>query len=38
LDLFRIGIEVEQNSSRHTLVLADEPEQDVLGTDVVMAE
>ncbi len=37
-DLVEIGAEVEQHLRRHTLALADEAEQDVLGADVVVAE
>src|SRR5262249_43519848 len=37
-DLFGVGIEVEQDPRRNALVLAHEPEQDVLGADVVVAE
>ena len=37
-DLLRVGVEVEQDARGDALVLADEPEQDVLGADVVVAE
>src|SRR5262249_32058329 len=37
-DLLRVRVEVEQDARRDALVLADEPEQDVLGADVVVAE
>ena len=37
-DLFRIRVEVEQDPCGDSLVLAHEPEQDVLGADVVVAE
>ncbi|GBD46468.1 hypothetical protein HRbin41_01295 [bacterium HR41] len=37
-DLFGVGVEIEQNPRRDTLVLAHEAEQDVLGADVVVAE
>src|SRR5205085_5576581 len=37
-DLLRVGVEVEQDPGRDALVLAHEPEQDVLGADVVVAE
>src|SRR4029079_8131266 len=37
-DLLRIGVEVEEDARRDALVLADEPEQDVLGADVVVTE
>ena len=37
-DLLRVGVEVEQDAGRDALVLAHEPEQDVLGADVVVAE
>jgi hypothetical protein len=37
-DLLRVGVEVEQDAGGDALVLADEPEQDVLGADVVVAE
>ena len=37
-DLLRVGVEVEQDPGGDALVLADEPEQDVLGADVVVAE
>src|ERR1700756_4315778 len=34
-DLPGVGVEVEQDAGRHTLVLTHQPEQDVLGADVV---
>ena len=37
-DLLGVGVEVEQDPRCDTLVLAHEPEQDVLGADVVVAE
>ena len=37
-DLLGVGVEVEQDACRDALVLAHEPEQDVLGADVVVAE
>ena len=37
-DLLGVGVEVEQDAGGHALVLAHEPEQDVLGADVVVAE
>ena len=37
-DLLGVGVEVEQDPRRDALVLAHEPEQDVLGADVVVAE
>src|ERR671922_198128 len=37
-DLLGVGIEVEQDARRDTLVFADQPEQDVLGADVVVTE
>ena len=37
-DLLGVGVEVEQDPRRDSLVLAHEPEQDVLGADVVVAE
>src|SRR5262249_39029699 len=37
-DLLGIGVEVEQDPRGDALVLAHEPEQDVLGADVVVAE
>ena len=37
-DLLRVGVEVEQDAGGDALVLAHEPEQDVLGADVVVAE
>jgi hypothetical protein len=37
-DLLGVGVEVEQDPGRDALVLADEPEQDVLGADVVVAK
>ena len=37
-NLFRIRVEVEQDAGGDALVLAHEPEQDVLGADVVVAE
>ena len=37
-DLLRVGVEVEQDARRDALVLAHQPEQDVLGADVVVAE
>ena len=37
-DLLRVGVEVEQDARSDTFVLAHEPEQDVLGADVVVAE
>ena len=37
-NLLRVGVEVEQDARRDALVLTHEPEQDVLGTDVVVAE
>src|SRR5262249_16784234 len=37
-DLLRVRVEVEQDARRDALVLADEPEQDVLGADVVVSE
>ena len=37
-DLLGVGVEVEQDARRDTLVLAHEAEQDVLGADVVVAE
>ena len=37
-DLLRVGVEVEQDARGDALVLAHEPEQDVLGADVVVPE
>ena len=37
-DLLGVGVEVEQDSRCNALVLADEPEQDVLGADVVVSQ
>ena len=37
-DLFGLGVEVEQDTSRDTFVFADQAEKDVLGADVVVAE
>ena len=37
-DLLSVGVEVEQDAGGDTLVLAHQPEQDVLGADVVVAE
>src|SRR3954463_12229633 len=37
-DLLGVGIEVEQDPCGDALVLADEPEEDVLGADVVVAQ
>ncbi len=37
-DLLRVGVEVEQDARGDALVLAHEPEQDVLGADVVVAQ
>src|SRR5207248_204569 len=37
-NLLGVGVEVEQDPSGDTLVLADEAEQDVLGADVVVSE
>ena len=37
-DLLRVGVEVEQDAGGDALVLAHQPEQDVLGADVVVAE
>ena len=37
-DLLGVGVEVEQDARGNALVLAHEPEQDVLGADVVVAE
>ena len=37
-DLLGVGVEVEQDPRGDALVLAHEPEQDVLGADVVVAE
>src|SRR5215218_8702794 len=37
-DLLGVGVEVEQDAGGHALVLAHEPEQDVLGADVVVAQ
>src|SRR5207245_530193 len=37
-DLLGVGVEVEQDARSDALVLADEPEQDVLRADVVVAE
>ena len=37
-NLLGIGVEVEQYASRHAFVLAHQPEQDVLGADVVVAK
>ena len=37
-DLLRVGVEVEQDAGGDALVLPHEPEQDVLGADVVVAE
>ncbi len=37
-DLLCVGVEVEQDARGNALVLAHEPEQDVLGADVVVAE
>ena len=37
-DLLGVGVEVEQDPGGDPLVLAHEPEQDVLGADVVVAE
>ncbi len=37
-DLLGVGVEVEQDPGGDALVLAHEPEQDVLGADVVVAE
>ena len=38
LRIFCVGVEVEQDAGRDALVLADEPEQDVLCADVVVAQ
>ncbi len=37
-DLLGVGIEVEQDARRYALVLAHQPEQDVLGADVVVTQ
>ena len=37
-DLLGVGVEVEQDARRDALVLAHQPEQDVLGADVVVAQ
>src|SRR5207247_9986666 len=37
-DLLGVGVEVEQNPGGDALVLADQPQQDVLGADGVVAE
>ena len=37
-DLLRVGVEVEQDAGGDALVLAHQPEQDVLGADVVVTE
>src|SRR4051812_4429799 len=37
-DLLGVRVEVEQDARRHALVLAHQPEQDVLGADVVVAK
>src|ERR1019366_2381063 len=37
-NLLAVGVEVEQDACRDALVLAQQPEQDVLGADVVVAE
>jgi hypothetical protein len=37
-DLLGVGVEVEQDARRHALVLAHQPQQDVLGADVVVAQ
>src|SRR3954447_10063170 len=37
-DLLGVGVEVEQDPGGDALVLADEPQQDVLGADVVVAQ
>ena len=37
-DLLGVGVEVEQDARGNAFVLAHEPEQDVLGADVVVAE
>src|SRR3954463_5653988 len=37
-DLLRVGVEVEEDARGDALVLANEPEQDVLGSDVVVAK
>ena len=37
-DLLGVGVEVEQDAGGDALVLADQPEQDVLGADVVVTE
>src|SRR5690606_20702891 len=37
-DLLRVRVEVEQDARGDAFVLAHEPEQDVLGADVVVAE
>src|SRR5262249_31392665 len=37
-DLLGVGVEVEEDPGRDTLVLANEAEQDVRGADVVVAE
>ena len=37
-DLLGVGVEVEQDARGDALVLAHQPEQDVLGADVVVAE
>src|SRR5581483_9866660 len=37
-DLLRVGVEVEEDACGDSFVLAHEPEQDVLGADVVVAE
>jgi hypothetical protein len=37
-DLLGVGVEIEQDPSSYALVLAHQPEQDVLGADVVVAE
>jgi hypothetical protein len=36
-NLLRVGVEVEQDARGDAFVLAHDPEQDVLGTDVVVA-
>src|SRR4029079_11626874 len=37
-DLLGVGVEVQQDAGGDALVLADQPEQDVLGADVVVTE
>src|ERR1051325_1015145 len=38
LDLFEVDVEVGQNGRRHPLALADQPEQDVLGSNVLVVQ